>query len=173
MTKYLSDRTYEEVNRILVYLPSTGEIRWKDRPQARKAWRKRCAGKLATGQARGRLIVNLRNKLYAAHRLAWLLFYKEWPSMDIDHIDGDYHNNRITNLRLATRSQNQCNRRLQSNNTSGYKGVGWCNQNRKWYARVKLKGKLHYYGYHQTPELAYQAVQKGLKQLHGEFARIK
>ena len=67
--------------------------------------------------------ISIYGKRYPAHRLAWLYIYGEWPPDQIDHIDGEPSNNRLDNLRLATNSENQQNRKIASNNTSGAKGV--------------------------------------------------
>lgn len=59
----------------------------------------------------------------------------------VDHIDNNPLNNIITNLRITTRTQNQINHDIQSNNTSGFTGVTWDNERNKWQARIKYKDK--------------------------------
>lgn len=90
---------------------------------------------------------------------------------EVDHADTVTLNNTRANLRLATSSQNKCNRRLDSRNTSGFKGVGWSNQTGKWYGRVQLNGRQYHAGFHDTPEAAYAARCALAERLHGEFAR--
>ena len=90
----------------------------------------------------------------------------------VDHRDGDGLNNRRSNLRMATRSQNQHNQKLASHNTSGFKGVRWDKQRGKWQAAIRLNGKRKHLGFFPTPEAAYEAYCKGSAEIHGEFGRV-
>jgi hypothetical protein len=89
-----------------------------------------------------------------------------------DHINRDKLDNRKANLRQATRSQNQVNRGLQSNNTSGYKGVHYDKLRNIWRARVVVDRKGINLGDFKTPEEAAQAYNEKAKELHGEFALL-
>ena len=89
----------------------------------------------------------------------------------VDHIDGDPQNNSILNLRWATRSENQYNSRIRTDNTSGYKGVTFNKENGKWRARINLDGKKKHLGYFHTKEEAAAAYEKAARELHGEFFR--
>jgi hypothetical protein len=109
-------------------------------------------------------------KQFKAHRVAWLLMIGEWPAMGIDHIDGDGTNNRWSNLRLATQSQNLMNRKMQDNNTSGFKGV--TRHGTYWRAQIWVKGKRIGLGNHRTKELAYEAYCKANREIHGEFGSL-
>lgn len=91
---------------------------------------------------------------------------------EVDHIDGDGLNNRRSNLRVATKAQNQHNQRLARHNTSGFKGVGWHKRVGKWAARITLQGKMRHLGYFGTPEEASAAYASASKNLHGEFGRV-
>jgi hypothetical protein len=88
-----------------------------------------------------------------------------------EHRNMDSLDNRDENLRIATVSQNNCNRRAQRNNKSGFKGV--YRHNQKWAAQIGFNGKRKYLGYYPTPELAFAAYCAAAKQLHGDFARTK
>ena len=90
---------------------------------------------------------------------------------DIDHIDCDGLNNRRSNLRLATRSQNNQNARLRANTTSGFKGVSWNKRKHKWDVRIRLNGCQKFLGYFQTKEEAAAAYDRAAIELFGEFAR--
>lgn len=117
--------------------------------------------------------ISVENRRYAAHRLAWLYVHGEWPpdGFDIDHIDGDGRNNRITNLRLATRSQNGANRRLQVNNASGMKGVSFYRKTKKWKAQISVRGHVKSIGYFKTIEEAAAAYRAAASEHFGEFRR--
>ncbi len=91
--------------------------------------------------------------------------------IEVDHIDGDGLNNCKSNLRPASKGQNQHNIKLQRNNTSGVKGVCWCKTNRYWLARVYSEGRVAWQAtFHDLSE-ASAAVRAVRESLHGEFAR--
>ena len=68
------------------------------------------------------------------------------PSSHVDHVDRSPSNNKWTNLRLATRSENMRNASMSKNNTSGYKGVAWDAGRRKWLVAVGINGKSKFVG---------------------------
>src|SRR6267378_3706505 len=72
---------------------------------------------------RGRLMIGLGRQKYFAHRLAWLYVHGKWPDGELDHINGDASDNRIVNLRPATRSQQNANCPARRTNALGIKGV--------------------------------------------------
>ncbi|WP_097303850.1 HNH endonuclease [Pseudomonas chlororaphis] len=106
---------------------------------------------------------------YTAHRLAWLYVHGVMPPEQIDHRNGRRDDNRICNLRLADNSQNNQNRPLQGNNTSGYKGVSLHKKSGLWFAYAQAKGSRYSAGYHKTPEAASAASTALRLKLHGEF----
>jgi hypothetical protein len=108
---------------------------------------------------------------YLAHRLAWAFVNGEFPKSDIDHVNGIKTDNRIENLRLATRSENQCNRGKHANNKSGFKGVNWNQSVKKWAARCMVNGKRTHIGYFDDVALAAAAYQQVAVSLHGRFFR--
>ena len=92
-------------------------------------------------------------------------------SAEVDHKDGNGLDNRKQNLRLASRVQNQCNKRRYSSNTCGFKGVHFHKQNRKWRARIEFNKKRISLGLFSSREEAGAAYIEAAKRLHGEFAR--
>lgn len=90
--------------------------------------------------------------------------------MQVDHIDGDGLNNRRSNLRLATHSQNGKNQKTPSNNTSGIKGVKWDKERKKWYASIKIEKKSKFIGRFNRIDEAQQAYREAALELFGEFA---
>ncbi len=90
----------------------------------------------------------------------------------IDHINMDVTDNRRENLRLATWSDNNCNKVLQNNNTTGLKGVSYHKGAKKYVAVLWKDGVRYYGGLHETKEAAGHAYDGLARELHGEFARL-
>jgi hypothetical protein len=106
-----------------------------------------------------------------AHRLAWVLAHGENPPADkqIDHINKKRDDNRLSNLRLASGTENRINGRLSPRNSTGMRGV--YPMRGRYAARIKcLDGRRHFLGSFDTPEQAHHAYMKAAKALHGEFA---
>ena len=117
----------------------------------------------------GYIRVGINGKKYYAHRLVFL-YHKGYLPKTIDHINGDKVDNRLGNLRAVTASQNQHNRKINSNSTSGYKGVSYYARTNKWCAKIRLESKRINLGYYKTPEEADAVVRKAREELHGGFA---
>jgi hypothetical protein len=162
--------TIDMLRERFAYDSETGALTWKIPSQ----WRP--AGRLAgSAHSEGYLHVTLRidgrmAHLYA-HRIAWALHHGAWPEADIDHINGNRKDNRIANLRAATRSQNNGNMGVRARNKSGFKGVYWNNAANKWQAMLGAKGGVRrYLGVYNTPEEAHEAYMQAAKAYFGEFA---
>lgn len=117
--------------------------------------------------------IKVNGKTYAAHRLAWIFHFGEMPEGEIDHINCDKSDNRITNLRLSDRKGNVCNVGLRKDNSSGVKGVSWHRECRKWVGYVRHNGRKIYVGLFSDLSAAADAVSEMRKSLHKEFARDK
>lgn len=157
----------ERVRELLSYDPETGELRWRvSRCKAR-------AGAVAgTLTSSGYRTICLDGQTLKAHRLAWLLAHGEDPgSLEIDHKNGDKSDNRLANLRLATRKQNGGNVGTIATNTSGFGGVYWHKQRSKWRSQIRHNGRRISLGLFVTPEEAHAAYVAAAEQLRGEFAR--
>lgn len=92
--------------------------------------------------------------------------------VQVDHINGNKLDNRRSNLRLCNNSQNQMNKGLQSNNTSGYKGVTWRKDVNKWRAQIFFGGKNFVLGNFENKKDAAKAYNQKALELHGEFAKL-
>ena len=90
---------------------------------------------------------------------------------DIDHVNGDGLDCRLSNLRQATRSQNLMNSRRRSTSKSGYKGVSFVARHGHWRAEIKIEGKTKYLGSFPTPDEAHEAYVSAASQIFGQFAR--
>lgn len=115
-----------------------------------------------------RVMVN--NTAHLAHRVIYLMHHGFLPEF-VDHINGDARDNRIENLRAATRSENNRNSRIKRSNLSGVKGVHWDAPRNKWKAQLTIDGKQRYLGLFNSIEAAAAAVQKLREEHHGEFTR--
>jgi hypothetical protein len=147
------------------YLPS--DYVSYDKETGRFSWlksRKGVRASVGNINSNGYLSVCIKGKRYLGHRLAWYLSYGEWPPDTVDHIDGDRSNNRLVNLRLATRSQNQSNRRA--------KGYSYHKRSRLYQARICVGGKETYLGWFKTPQEARKAYEDALPVYHKEFANF-
>jgi hypothetical protein len=141
----------------LDYNPETGLLTWKKRPlshfvnkHVEKRWNARFGGKKAgslkkVGQINYRKVC-INGWTFHVHRVALALHLGSWPVDQIDHIDGDGENNRLNNLRIVSSTENSRNQKLHKNNTSGYNGVRWRKEKRKWVAQIGINGVHHYLG---------------------------
>lgn len=163
---------------------SKTHLRWRVRPRghfgsdrARNAWNAKNAGAIAGSEFTGRkgksyYRVKIGGIYYFAHRIIYALTHGIDPAdREIDHIDGSGLSNDPLNLRLATKSENQMNRGVQRNNTSGRKGVTWHNLSRKWMAQIKLNGRNKHLGLFTSIDEAAAAYDLAARQLYGEFYR--
>lgn len=153
--------SFEEAHRLLVYDASTGEMYWKidvgggsragDRAGYTTFW--------------GYRQISIKCKMHFVHRLAWLMTYGEWPKGEIDHINGQRSDNRLSNLRDLDHALNAQNLRApKSNNKSGFLGVS--RKDRGWRATLKVNGKQLSLGVYATPEEAHKVYLEAKRALH-------
>lgn len=93
--------------------------------------------------------------------------------MTVDHRDGNGLNNRRENLRLATHAENAHNQRKRRDNSSGFKGVSWHKDCKRWQAYIAVNGKRKYLGLFGNPADASEAYSRASVDLHGEFGRTE
>ncbi len=169
MAKIKNDEllTAEYVRSRLVYDSETGLLYWK-------------SGNKLVGKAAG--VVTLKRgvihisigsrgaaRAYVAHRLAWLITYGEWPVCELDHINGNPSDNRLINLRLASRAENSRNARRTTNNR--LRGARFIRATGSWEGRIKVNNKVIMLGTFTSAEQAHAAYCKAASKYHGEFAR--
>lgn len=135
-------------------------------------------GRLRCGSPKQRVVVSVLYKNILAHRLAWFLWWGEWPPKALDHIDGNPLNNRIDNLRLASNQQNSFNSCAPSGERKskwGYKGVvSYTTKGRgqEFYAQLRKDGQAYYSSRLSTPEEAAQAYDTLAIKHFGEHAYL-
>lgn len=163
--------TQSRLKKLVHYNLETGVFTWlkRENSQWNGKWAKKRAGWIRNGKSGIYRQISVDDKKYYEHRLAWLYVTGNWP-VEIDHINGDKVDNKFCNLREAHGSQNHYNKTM-SNNTSGYKGVFFCNQKKKWLARIQANKKQIHLGTFKTPEDAHSAYCIAADKYHGGFAR--
>lgn len=147
--------TQEILKELMDYNPETGIFVWKERdiiyfnhckkPEfSCRLWNSRMVGKVSG------TIFKTKNKFYYAtslscgekfkryymHRLAWMYMYGKFPNDEIDHLDGDGLNNKISNLVLLDHCGNLKNQKMRSTNTSGFNGVSYDKARNKWIVQI-------------------------------------
>ena len=154
----------EDVRFRLDYNPETGELFWKNSKMPKRN------GTVAGGRQKiGYHVTSIDKVHYLSHRLAWCHFYGEWPTLLVDHINGVKTDNRISNLRLATKQENNFNSNMWKSNKSGFKGVHWCKQKGKWKAQATNNYAAVHLGFFDDPEEASKAYKKYAERNHGLF----
>ena len=153
-----NELTAEYLRSVLHYDPETGTFTWKvsTGPRVRPG---EVAG--VAPNNKGYFHIQIHNRTYKLHRLAWLYVYGEWPKLDTDHINRDRADNRIANLRDISHKQNGQNRKSSRNNTSGHAGVSWYKQTSKWKAKICHNYRSISLGYFATIEEAVAARKAG------------
>ena len=142
---------------LLQYDPATGVFTWLSGKRSGKA-----AGFL---QSHGYLQIQICDKAYYAHRLAWLFVHGELPDKVIDHVDGDRRNNAISNLRCVSQGENLQNQRTaRSDNSCGALGVSA--KAGKWRAAIRVAGRSIHLGTFASKEAASAAYIDAKRRLH-------
>jgi hypothetical protein len=141
--------TQDRLKELLQYDADTGVFTWLN-PTSNRIQR----GSICNCHDKhGYIVIRLDSRLYKSHQLAWLYIYGVF-SKELDHINQIRDDNRLVNLREATRSEQMHNAGMLKNNTSGVKGVSWHKASKKWHARLWIDGKCHSLGYFDTVESA-------------------
>ncbi|RWB95660.1 MAG: HNH endonuclease [Mesorhizobium sp.] len=157
--------TLTRLKELLRYDPVTGEFRWLVR-----------RGHVMAGAIAGSINsvghrqIEIDGRKYLAHVLAWFYMLGVWPETDLDHESTVKDDNRWSNLREASRSQNVANTGARKNNKVGVKGVTTLPSGR-FAASIKVDGKQIYLGSFDTVEAAGKAYKFRADEAFGEFAR--
>lgn len=159
--------TADRLREVLDYDRETGVFTWLE-----SRGRVRAGVTAGAVDSKGHLRIRIDGQLYGAHRLAWLYMKGHWPELEIDHRDTNKLNNRWSNLREATPTQNRCNRVAQANSSSGVKGVWWHKATGKWRSAIRVRGAVTHLGLFTSIDEAAAAYAGAANDLHGDFARV-
>ena len=113
--------------------------------------------------------IEFADRKYGAHQIVFALHYGYIPNF-IDHINSNKSDNRIENLRVATKSQNGYNRGKNACNTSGCKNVYYRTDTKNWRVSMKVSGKHKCFGSYADKETAELVAYEARNKYHGEFA---
>lgn len=165
-------QTLQELLKVwITYDPDSGIVRWRRDSRYTKA-----------GERADKTFFNKQNNYwysrialcgqhYATATIIWVYVTGRFPKTLVDHKDLDATNNRWTNLREATQSQNVANQRLSNRNTSGFKNVYWSKRKRKWHVLCKLNNKTKSLGHFDCLFAAVRTARLKAREIYGEFAR--
>lgn len=174
------------LRQLLHYEPDTGKLFWlhrgsewfSDGRYSAKAscerWNNQYAGKEAFCSLRGGYFSGeIMRKSMFAHRVAWAVHYGTWPDQFIDHIDGNRKNNKIENLRCATKAQNCQNRGASNASISGFCGVSPSRRKKRgWAAYIHMGGRNVFLGNFACKIEAAKAYDAAAMKAYGAFARL-
>ena len=162
--------TVERVKELLSYDPDTGVFTWRV-----NAANHIKVGRIAGGvdKVSGYQRITLDGVCFKAHRLAWVFITGAWPGRLIDHINGNKSDNRASNLREATHSQNSQNMRMRTKKKVPFKGVTpYWGKRGGFVAQINIGGQQRKLGVFKTAEEASVAYVKAAVQNFGSFAKV-
>lgn len=159
--------TQDKVKELFEY--RDGALFWKHRTISRGRKLKKGGQKVTTVAPDGYLRVGFNKRQYLVHRVIFLYHHGFLPEC-LDHINGIRSDNRIENLRPATKYENICNSKFRSDNTSGVKGVNWNKIKNRWQARIFVNKKVISLGYYKDLELAELVMMEARNLYHKEYA---
>lgn len=147
---------------LLHYDPDLGIFWWLVRNSQRAI-----EGSVAGAVSNGYILIGVDGVRYKAHRLAWFYVHGVWPEEQIDHINGNRSDNRITNLRESTNAKNQQNIWLpKSHNKLGLLGVSKAYNGNGFYARLVVNGVAVFCRYFASAQDAHAAYMAAKRKYH-------
>jgi len=171
----------EEILELFSY-DETGYLIWNSRPLGfyenpihHKRWNDFHAGQRAgTINSFGYVKVKVFGKQRSVHRIIWFIKTGEWPKGQIDHENGIRHDNRFENFRDVSGLENQRNRKFNKDNNSGFRGVYWNKNEKKWRAFIDTGKHLGYFDKFEDAVEARLNAEKeiGYHENHGKVLKL-
>lgn len=149
----------KDLHELLAYDADTGALTWRVHRGGRAA----AGSRAGCADPRGYRLISAAGQQHWEHRLVWFFVHGEWPALEIDHINGDRGDNRIANLRLATRSQQNMNR-------PGVAGVAYDSSRNKWMAHIREDGRMKNLGRFASRDEALAVRRAAETRVFGDFA---
>jgi hypothetical protein len=160
--------TDQKLREVLAYDLTTGVFTWR-----RNVYRAKAGQEAGGKRSDGYLIITINQHSYRVHRLAWFYVYGEWPCGELDHINGNPSDNRIANLRVASRRDNVANTRRKCSSGNMLKGVTPARDGVRYKAQIRLQGKNTYIGIYDSELAAHRAYCDAAEKEFGAFARAE
>lgn len=160
--------TIERIREMFDYDPSSGSLLWRKHSRRPDRIGKE-AGASYGSSAHRRVTVD--GKRYMKSWIVWAHYYGEFPSRTPDHEDNNSANDRIGNLRLATKAQNAMNSKIRSDSSTGLKGVSYIKRTGHFYASIYVSGRTINLGRYMSKLEAHAAYIAAAEKYFGEFAR--
>lgn len=161
------DLSLDVARSLLSYDPATGALDWKRPPRRGVA-----AGPAGHLNSEGYKIVGYKGHEYMAVHLIWFLQTGEWPEQGVDHENRNRSDDRWDNLRPATYTQNNQNKTIRKDNTTGIHGVGFDARRGKLYARIVVDGQGIFLGESRDLHVAAAARRAAEIKHFGEFSPL-
>jgi len=157
-----------ELEKHVSYDPETGTFRWL------RLDSKRIGKQAGYIDKKGYRRIEICNRAFMAHRLAWFYMTSQWPKYSIDHINGDKDDNRFCNLREATNAENKRNGPPRIDSRSQLKGIYRDNRTGRWVVKLQLAGdnRQSYCGTFTELADAIVCSNSHIASGHGSFARL-
>lgn len=159
--------TQDYLKERFLYDEESGNLIWRVPPTSRKDFK----GKPVSGKhTSGYLVVNLHGFQYLVHRLIYFMNFNYWPEF-IDHIDGNRTNNKLTNLRSATRREN--NQNTERHRKGALLGIYLIKSNNTWGSRITINGKRVHLGVFKTDVEAHKAYMAKLQEVEAKKEEVE
>lgn len=156
-----SELTFEQVAKVLKYCPESGAFTRLTAASNQKVGS--VAGSL---NSLGYVQIGVLGEVCLGHRLAIFMSTGAWPSGQVDHINRNRADNRLSNLRVVSAAENKQNCAQRRHNKSGVKGVHYCSRTKKWVAQIAHNKQREFLGRFATLELAAAAYSSAAAQVH-------
>jgi len=132
--------TQSKAEELFEYNHGSGSLLWRSDRQGHTKAGDSVGTIMDNGNGKRYLATKVSGERYLVHRICWLYVHGEFPSDCVDHINGNGLDNRMANLRAATRVENQRNQRVGSASKTGVRGVGWDKRSARWLAHIGVIG---------------------------------